>query len=174
MCRPSRGSSVVGANPAHTSLGFAVFADPQNVTNADPSLAMRSRDDKHNNTPPGSAAPREFGCATRVCLRHASLPAPQMPEVDRLFQRPHSSRKRLGPPAISHYRGMTFNFRIRDRGLFLVQAGKKRRKRARGIQCFSVTILSSDVAPFFVGLGFVESNCRGLIPEFSVGRSVSR
>jgi hypothetical protein len=58
--------------------------------------------------------------------------------------------------------------------LFLVQAGKERRKRARGINLFSVSILSSDVAPFFIGLGFVESNCRGLIPEFSIGRSICR
>ena len=69
--------------------------------------------------------------------------------------------------------GMTF--KSREIGsLFLVQAGKERRKRTRGSQCFSVTILSGDVAPFFVRLGFVESNCRSLIPELSIGRSVSR
>jgi len=46
----------------------------------------------------------------------------------------------------------------------LVKAGKERRKRARGINLFSVAILSSDVAPFFIGLGFIESNGRCLIP----------
>lgn len=91
---PLPGSSVVGANPAHTSLSFAVFADPQNVTNADPSLAMRARDDKHKNTQPGSAAPRKFACAKQVCLVPGESACATDARHGSLFQRPHSSQKR--------------------------------------------------------------------------------